>query len=65
MPADRLLREMAAVGVDAAIIVTPSIYGYDNGYPLEVARAIRVASGSSVGWIRSVPTSMSRCGVGA
>jgi predicted TIM-barrel fold metal-dependent hydrolase len=37
MPADRLLREMAAVGVDSAIIVTPSIYGYDNGYPLEVA----------------------------
>src|SRR3954463_9940249 len=37
MPGPRLLREMAAVGVDAAIIVTPSIYGYDNGSPLEVA----------------------------
>jgi predicted TIM-barrel fold metal-dependent hydrolase len=39
MPAERLLREMTAVGVGAAIIVTPSIYGYDNGYPLEIAAA--------------------------
>ena len=37
MPGRRLVGAMAEVGVDAAIIVTPSIYGYDNGYPLEIA----------------------------
>jgi L-fuconolactonase len=39
MPADRLVGEMDAVGVESAIIVTPSLYGYDNGYPLAAAAA--------------------------
>ena len=37
MPGPKLAAEMDKAGVGAAIIVTPSIYGYDNGHPLDVA----------------------------
>src|SRR5689334_23233774 len=37
MPGPKLVAQMDAVGVSAAVIVTPSIYGYDNGYPLDIA----------------------------
>lgn len=39
MPFDVVLAAMDRVGVDAAIIVTPSLYGYNNSYPLTAAAA--------------------------
>jgi L-fuconolactonase len=39
MSFDAVLRAMDQVGVDAAIIVTPSLYGYNNSYPLAAAAA--------------------------
>jgi predicted TIM-barrel fold metal-dependent hydrolase len=37
-PVDRLIEAMEGVGVDAALLVSPRIYGDDNGYALEAAR---------------------------
>ena len=39
MPFDVVLGAMDQVGVEAAIIVTPSLYGYNNSYPLSAAAA--------------------------
>lgn len=39
MPYATLVEEMDAVGVDAALLVVPRVYGWDNGYALEAASA--------------------------
>lgn len=38
MTAPRLLEEMDRAGVAAALVVTPTVYGNDNAYPLEAYR---------------------------